>query len=571
MSTFTFDLESLKGSVGSFERGLSANTPDSKLTYSGNDPIVWDRVNNERLSRGLSPLPNPKPVDDGKKFNTGSRSAPPAANPSTDRPLTEAERAQAAAIARQFGLPDPVATAKTFEVSGPPNMTREQAFEIFQKQVSAGGLTGFQPGDIVSAQTQAADGLAEAQAELTQGFAGFPGTDKGVQNQFVSIAESAKQSLAAGNTGSLQSRITNGGTILQQTSAKISSLFGEPVTDGINTADFAKTAAAFMPMSGIGTTDVRATVASIGAATGQNFDQITNSVGVGKFGFDASQLETAGLLKPGTTATFLNQGSNNLTSVLKSPAVWTGAGGVTGLDSFLSNPKAQNLTQQNLMSSGLAAASALGLPTDLLGAGDVGGISAVFSKDTAEGAAWIKGVLPPNKQAEFDAKFNEAKFAVNTAEQKLNDAVLQQAPPGQSEDTVNRVTVDAAATRVVGNDKVPEVQYSKSPLDTRILVFNVDSAADKVIQQTFVLTETRAAVRASTAAQGISILTTSESIITEVKSALLRYEREAIAINRETPGAADAILAKIVTLKDEAFDLLVKIKQTIDKLKTLLT
>jgi len=256
---------------------------------------------------------------------------------------------------------------------------------------------------------------------------------------------------------------------------------------------------------------------------------------------------------------------------LKSPAVWTGAGGVTGLDSFLSNPKAQNLTQQNLMSSGLAAASALGLPTDLLGAGDVGGISAVFSKDTAEGAAWIKGQLPPNKQADFDAKFNEAKFAVNTAEQKLNDAVLQQAPPGQAEDTVNRVTVDAASTRVVGNDKVPEVQYKKDPIDLRILVLNVDSAADRVTEQTYVLTETRAAVRASTAAQGISILTTSESIITDLKSALLRYEREAIAINRGTPGAADAQLARIVTLKDEAFDLLVKIKQTIDKLKTLLT
>ena len=202
-----------------------------------------------------------------------------------------------------------------FEVSGPPNMTREQAFAIFQKQASAGGLTGFQSGDILSALTQAADGLAEAQAELTQGFAGFPGTDQGVQNQLVSIAESAKQSLAAGNTGNLQSRITNGGTILQQTSAKIGALFGMPVTNGIDVADFAKTATAVMPMFGLNTTDVRATMASVGTATGQNFDQITNAIGVGKFGFNASQLETAGLLKPGTASTFLKQGINNLTSV----------------------------------------------------------------------------------------------------------------------------------------------------------------------------------------------------------------------------------------------------------------
>ena len=339
-------------------------------------------------------------------------------------------------------------------------MTREQAFAIFQKQASAGGLTGFQPGDIVSAQTQAADGLAEAQAELTQGFAGFPGTDRGAQNQLVSIAESAKQSLAAGNTGNLQSRITNGGTILQQTSGKIGALFGVPVTNGINVADFAKTATAVMPMAGLSTTDVRATMASVGTATGQNFDQITNNIGVGKFGFDAPQLETAGLLKPGTASTFLNQGSNDLTSVLKSPAVWTGAGGVTGLDSFLSNPAAQNLTQQNLMSSGLASAGALGVPLNELSPKSLGGMSSIFAKDSAASTDWIKGQLPPDKQADFDAKFKEAQFAVGTADEKLNDAMLQEAPPGEATDTVNRETVSAALGRVFGNDKIPAIDYN---------------------------------------------------------------------------------------------------------------
>ena len=458
MSTFTFDLNSLQSSGTSLERGLSANTPDDKLTYSGNDPIVWDRVNNERLRRGLSPLPNSRPVDDGRTFNTGRGGAQ---STTSTREATPEERAEGERLARKFGLiSDPDQTSKTFEVSGPPNMTREQAFAIFQKQASAGGLTGFQPGDIVSAQTQAADGLAEAQAELTQGFAGFPGTDRGAQNQLVSIAESAKQSLAAGNTGNLQSRITNGGTILQQTSAKIGSLFGVPVTNGINVADFAKTATAVMPMSGLDTTDVRATMASVGAATGQNFDQITNATGVGKFGFDASQLETAGLLKPGTASTFLNQGSNDLTSVLKSPAVWTGTGGITGLDSFLSNPAAQNLTQQNLMSSGLATASSLGVPLDGFNPKELGGISSVFAKDSAAGTDWIRGQLPPDKQADFDAKFKEAQFAIGTADEKLNDAMLQEAPPGEATDTVNRETVSAALGRVFGNDKIPAIDYN---------------------------------------------------------------------------------------------------------------
>jgi hypothetical protein len=458
MSTFTFDLSSLQASATSFERGLRANTPDDKLTYSGNDPIVWDGVNNERLRRGLSPLPNPRPVDDGRTFNTG-RGSTQSTTPA--REATPEEKAEGERLARKFGLiSDPDQTSSTFEVSGPPGMTREQAFAIFQKQASAGGLTGFQSGDILSAQTQAADGLEAAKAEIGQGFAGFPGTDRGVQNQFVSIAESAKQSLAAGNTGNLQSRITNGGTILQQTSAKIGSLFGAPVTNGINTADFAKTATAVMPMAGLSTTDVRATMASVGTATGQNFDQITNTTGVGKFGFNAPQLETAGLLKPGTASTFLNQGSNDLTSVLKSPAVWTGAGGITGLDSFLTNPTAQNLTQQNLMSSGLATASSLGVPLDGFNPKELGGISSVFAKDSAAGADWIRGQLPPDKQADFDAKFKEAQFAIGTADEKLNDAVLQEAPPGEATDTVNRETVSAALGRVFGNDKIPAIDYN---------------------------------------------------------------------------------------------------------------
>jgi uncharacterized protein YkwD len=39
-----------------FGQGLYSNTPDSELTYSGDDPIVLERVNQERRRRGLPPL-----------------------------------------------------------------------------------------------------------------------------------------------------------------------------------------------------------------------------------------------------------------------------------------------------------------------------------------------------------------------------------------------------------------------------------------------------------------------------------------------------------------------------------
>ncbi len=39
-----------------FGQGLYSNTPDADLTYSGDDPIVLERINQERRRRGLAPL-----------------------------------------------------------------------------------------------------------------------------------------------------------------------------------------------------------------------------------------------------------------------------------------------------------------------------------------------------------------------------------------------------------------------------------------------------------------------------------------------------------------------------------
>jgi hypothetical protein len=40
-----------------FGQSLYSNTPDSELTYSGDDPTVFERINQERARRGLPPLP----------------------------------------------------------------------------------------------------------------------------------------------------------------------------------------------------------------------------------------------------------------------------------------------------------------------------------------------------------------------------------------------------------------------------------------------------------------------------------------------------------------------------------
>jgi len=39
-----------------FGQGLYSNTPNADLTYAGDDPIVLERINQERRRRGLPPL-----------------------------------------------------------------------------------------------------------------------------------------------------------------------------------------------------------------------------------------------------------------------------------------------------------------------------------------------------------------------------------------------------------------------------------------------------------------------------------------------------------------------------------
>ena len=348
---------------------------------------------------------------------------------------------------------------KKFNIQGPPGATEAQARAVFDQQAKTGALIGLNPGDIVSAGTQAAGGVPGATGVVGQALSGVPGSTAGA----IGTAFNAAGKSFVASAGSLSN-------LAQQTVSKAGSLFKTPITNGITTAGFATTAPALVPMAGLSTTDVRATVASVGTATGQDFTQVTNSVGAGKFGFNATQLETAGLLKPGTASTFLSGGANDLTTVLKSPAVWTGKGGINNLDSLLSNPAAQNLTQQNLMSSGLAAAGALGVPINSLKPKDLSGVAANFAKSESDSTAWIKGQLPADKQADFDQRWKDAQFAVGSADSKFNDAMLQQAPPGEAVDTVNRETLTGAVSRVFGNDKIPPINYNGPPQPPAALV-----------------------------------------------------------------------------------------------------
>ena len=522
MSEFTFSLNQLgissainearasapsQSAVTNFESGLSSNTKDEDLTYTGDDYIVWDRVNEERLRRGLPSLTElgyPRPPD----------------APST----------QPTSSVGNNSLPE------TFKIKGPPGMTYEQAKAVFDQQVNSGGLVGFKVGDTASAATQAAAGLASAQSQLTQGLASLSsklpaGTNlnsltasigalgQGAGTQVASALRggaAAFNSLttgAGGGTAAISAALsgTGAGVSLPSTSAitgaltgaaarvgslastavgTISGLIKGTPTSGINVADFAKQGPALTGLGSMSLPDVTSTLAQASKLVGQNADTISNTAGAGKFGLDASQLERWGLVKPGTAATFLAQGGSNLTSVLKSPTVWTGRDGVKSLDGLLGNEGLQNRIQQGLMTSGVADLKSLGIPTDKLTPQALSGLATNAAKSVPDTLNWAKNTpgLPADIKSKFDAAAVNGAFAVNLAQTKIDPSMLQEYTPLAAEDTVNTATLEAAAKRIVGNAKVPSILplnietsvYAKTKDEDLVYTGNDETVWDRV-------------------------------------------------------------------------------------------
>jgi len=326
-----------------------------------------------------------------------------------------------------------------FEIKGPTTLTEAQARDIFQKQLDAGSLVGFKPGDSLSAATQAADGLKSALSQVGQAAAGIGGSAQGA------LQGALKNLPSPGQINAAASGIATG----VQTALQSASSLPGGLTGALDTAK------SFAQKTVGGITD---------AIVNQTAGQITNSLGVGKFGLDASQLETAGLIKPGTAANFLSTGANKLTDVLKSPTVWTGKDGIKSLTGLLESLPTQDAVQQKLMAVGKDAVSNLGIPTDKLNPQALAGTLANAAKSVPNTMKWAQGLpLPTGVKTAFDQAASASAFAVGVAQTKIPEPFKEEVTPPVAEGTVNRDTLNAAATRITGNAKIPAVSYDSRP------------------------------------------------------------------------------------------------------------
>jgi hypothetical protein len=401
---------------------------------------------------------------------------------------------------------------KPFSIKGPEGLTRDQAEAIFKKQDSTGSLVGFKPGDSLSAASQAADGLAGAQSALQQAQGGLAGalgsvgsvaplgsigTALGAAGGALggSLAATAAGLTAAigpavsAASGAVSSAITgavNAGKALVnaaviQGSTAVSSIqninktiTGFPVTNPINTADFTKVASSVTgsgAVSGIGpmsVPEVNGVLAQAKNLVGQASDAVSNSKGLGSFGFDIKQLETAGFVKPGVAA-LAAKGASLFATVVKSPAIWTGKDGIKSAGDLLANAGKQSQIQQDLMTKGVAGLGAVGVPVQNLSSQGIAGMALNAAKSLPNAEAFAKGLPIPGDatgaiQAAFSSAVRDGAFAVNLVNTKIPTAFKEQDIPVPKIDTVNRATLDAASTRVVGDPKIPTPSYSaKAP------------------------------------------------------------------------------------------------------------
>lgn len=340
-------------------------------------------------------------------------------------------------------------TNKSFEVKGPQGMTYEQARAIFEKQVASGALVGFTTGDILSAATQTADGLAGAVAPLLQNAAGI----KILSPEPVSRSQASVSRLP----GAINIASSANVTAIAAATIGIklnSTIILNPLTVG----DYAKaTPATSATVGNLSVTEITAAMAAVEKVSGQNAEDFTDN-GVGKYAFSCEQLERAGYVKAGTADKFLSQNQNSLTSVLESSAVWTGKNNVKNVQGITSNSTLQTQIQQDLMTTGVQQARQLGIDISKMTLASASAMAVNSAKNVTEAVAWAKNVsLPAATESALSYLGRAAAFAINLVSFSLNDATKRITPEAPAVDTVNRATLDAASTRVVGNNKVPNV------------------------------------------------------------------------------------------------------------------
>jgi hypothetical protein len=150
--------------------------------------------------------------------------------------------------------------------------------------------------------------------------------------------------------------------------------------------------------------------------------------------------------------------------VLNTPAVWTGQLGISSLEEYLNYPDLQNLTQISLLIGayeGLVAAGVLNgtessryvatflQPASIFGVNNV----VAWVSDTADGSL-VSKLKVVARQGQYAIDFVTAFSSVLSNLPEINGVT----------NTVAREQIDQLVTEIIGNQKIPEIEFTDPPL-----------------------------------------------------------------------------------------------------------
>jgi hypothetical protein len=141
-------------------------------------------------------------------------------------------------------------------------------------------------------------------------------------------------------------------------------LIDTPLENPVNQADIVLVKDGAMEPDAVGTLSpfqVQVLLAQLANSVAQDADLITQEKGLGKYGFTAVQLEKVGYVKPGTFTKYIQNTPEDFVSVMNTPSVWTGKGGVYTIDDMLVSDQTQTIAQTELMQEGYTSLTAAGV------------------------------------------------------------------------------------------------------------------------------------------------------------------------------------------------------------------
>lgn len=342
-----------------------------------------------------------------------------------------------------------------FTLNAPAGTTKITADKVFYEQVAAGTFAGYKIGDTLTHPIEKFQ-----QFGITRLQRGTAGVDD-------------KTLLAV---------IAN----LPIVAPIPTTLSTTPVTNPINQANFIQvnsnsTQGVFVPppppIGPLTSAQVQGIMAQISTDVNQNANVITQEKGVGKYGFNAIQLERAGYIKPGYSARYCpvnknnNQNPSNFVSFMNSPAPWTGLGGVTNVNDILTNEALQNQIQQLLMTqsyNGLVSTGTIIPP-----------VSSVTTPSVATGQVYtndgiLTSISPLGLFTANPSTLNSSNMLLNTTTKSLGDpvyfsginSVLASSPLGSIPESISNLGANAVAnyTQSLNTLASGAVNFASSPV-----------------------------------------------------------------------------------------------------------